>query len=167
MILLRLLHIVLGALWVGVAVFLPFYLMPSLGEAGPDSAGRVMSGLQKRQMHIHMPIAALLTLITGYLLYWKTSAGFAPDFMGSARGMALGTGGALATIAFIIGMAVARPSMTRAVRLSQELQSAPEADRPALVASIQQLRQRGATAGATVAVLVVLALAAMAVARYL
>ena len=48
MIVLRLLHIVLGALWVGIAVFLPLYLMPSLGESGPDAAARVMSGLQKR-----------------------------------------------------------------------------------------------------------------------
>ncbi len=167
MILLRLLHIVSGALWVGIAVFLPFYLMPSLGEAGPDAAGRVMSGLQKRKMHIHLPIAALLTILTGYLLYWKASAGFQPEFMGSGPGIAFGTGGLLATIAFVIGMAVARPSMTKAVRLSQELQTASEGERPELVASIQRLRQRGATAGAAVAVLVLLALVTMAVARYL
>ena len=167
MIVLRLLHIVLGALWVGIAVFLPLYLMPSLGESGPDAAARVMSGLQKRKMHIHLPIAAILTLLTGYMLYWKASAGFQPEFMGSAPGIAFGTGGLLATIAFLIGMLVARPSMTKAVQLSQELATAAEGERPAIVASIQRLRQRGASAGAAVAVLVVLALAAMAVARYL
>ena len=95
MIVLRLLHIVLGALWVGIAVFLPLYLMPSLGESGPDAAARVMSGLQKRKMHIHLPIAAILTLLTGYMLYWKASAGFQPEFMGSAPGIAFGTGGLL------------------------------------------------------------------------
>ncbi len=167
MIVLRLLHIVLGALWVGIAVFLPLYLMPSLGESGPDAAARVMSGLQKRKMHIHLPIAAILTLLTGYMLYWKASAGFQPEFMGSAPGIAFGTGGLLATIAFLIGMLVARPSMVKAVQLSQELATAAEGERPAIVASIQRLRQRGASAGAAVAVLVVLALAAMAVARYL
>lgn len=167
MLLLRLLHIVLGALWVGIAVFLPFYLMPSLGEAGPESAGKVMAGLQKRNVPVLLPIAALLTLVSGFLLYWKVSAGFTPDFMGSPTGIALGTGGLLATVAFVIGVAVARPSMIRVATLSQQLRAASEADRPQLLATIEGLRRRGAVSGQVVAVLLLLTLALMAVARYL
>ena len=42
----RLIHVVAGILWVGFAVFVPFYLSPALAEAGPDSA-KVMAALQR------------------------------------------------------------------------------------------------------------------------
>lgn len=167
MILLRLLHIMLGALWVGVVVFLPFYLMPSLADAGPDSAGKVMGGLERRRIHVILPLVALLTLVSGYALYWKASAGFRAEYMGSHTGMAFGIGGVIATLAFLVGLMVARPAMTKAAEVGQQLATASEADRPSLLAMMQRHRNRGAFAGRIVAILVLLALSAMAVARYL
>ena len=44
---LRLVHVVGGILWVGFAVFVPFYLAPAIAEVGPDG-GKVMAALQRR-----------------------------------------------------------------------------------------------------------------------
>ncbi len=38
MIVLRFLHVVSGALWVGMFAFMTFFLMPAFAEAGPEGA---------------------------------------------------------------------------------------------------------------------------------
>jgi hypothetical protein len=45
---LRLLHIVLGAFWVGTLIFFALFLIPSVRDAGPDGA-KVMAALQRRR----------------------------------------------------------------------------------------------------------------------
>ena len=75
-------------------------------------------------------------------------------------GRAFAFGGAAALIAFLIGIVVMRPAMMRAQRLMQSRD-------PAFAPEIQRLRRRGNVQGRVVGVLLLLALAAMAVARYL
>lgn len=61
-----------------------------------------------------------------------------------------------------------RPAMLRATTLAQALgESTSESEREERVAAIRRLRARGATAGRLVALLLLVAAAAMAVARYL
>ncbi len=45
-VLLRLVHIVLGVLWVGMIAFMVVFLTPALRDAGPDGA-KVMMALQR------------------------------------------------------------------------------------------------------------------------
>jgi uncharacterized membrane protein len=165
-IVLRVVHLVAGGIWVGTAVFVAALLMPSLVEAGP-AGGSVMAALQKRRITAFLPAAAVLTLLSGLRLLWIDSAGFDASYFRSGIGGAFGLGAVLALTAFIIGMAVTRPSMNRAAVLSDSLPSTPEADRGALVDRIRTLRARGAAGGNLIAILVVLAMAAMSVARYL
>src|ERR687891_465683 len=47
LILLRLVHVVFGALWVGMVVFTTFFLAPAVQDTGPDG-GKVMAALQRR-----------------------------------------------------------------------------------------------------------------------
>jgi hypothetical protein len=162
---LRFVHVLSGVLWVGTAVFVSAFLLPSLMEAGP-AAGPVMAGLQKRKMVLYMPILAILAILSGARLLWIDSGGSAA-FFGSRAGMAFSVGGALAVLAFILGMTVTRPAMGRAGEIAQRMPSAPEAERPGLVAEMERLRARGAAAGQWVAVMVLGTTVAMAVARYL
>lgn len=120
MILLRSIHVVLGALWVGIAVFVAFFLMPSLKEIGPD-ANKVMVALQKRGMVTFVPAIAILTLLSGIGLLWKVSSGFGAEYMGSHMGMALSTGALAAIVGWTIGMTVVAPSMYKAATMSQAL----------------------------------------------
>ena len=164
---LRLLHIVFGALWIGFAVFVPFVLMPALIEAGP-AAGPVMGSLQRRGLPKVVSAFAGISILAGVLLLWKVSGGFGSQFMGSHMGIALSTGALSAIVAYAIGMSVVRPAMNKAGELSQGLPSlTSDAERAAQVTAINALRARGAAGGKVVAYLLLLAVAAMAVARYL
>jgi len=162
----RLLHVGLGAFWAGALIFTAYFLLPSVREAGPDGA-KVMAGLMRRRFLTVMPVVAAITILSGLWLYWKVSLGFQPASMGSRWGMAIGTGSVTAVLAFIIGVSVVRPSMLRAAALAEAAASAPAAEREARMAEAQALRARGGTAGRAVAVLLIITVAAMAVARHL
>ncbi|MGH7519023.1 MAG: hypothetical protein ACREOC_16420 [Gemmatimonadales bacterium] len=167
MVLLRLVHIVLGVLWVGMMVFTVVFLTPAVQDAGPDG-GKVMTALQRRGVMTVMPILALGTLLSGIWLYWRASAGFHPSYVASRVGLAFGLGGLASLIAYGLGMTVMRPAMLRATTLAQALGSAKtEPEREAQTVEIQRLRARGAAVARLVALLLILAVAAMAVARYL
>jgi hypothetical protein len=161
----RLLHIMLGAFWAGTLIFNAIFLLPALGDVGPDAA-KVAAALQRRRFMTIMPIVALLTILSGLWLYWRVSGGFAPGFMGSAQGQTLGAGAVATLVAYVIGLAVVRPNMSRAGLLGQRIAQAPPGEREALVAQAATARQRSAAGNRWVAGLLVLALAAMAVARY-
>src|SRR5688500_8110629 len=67
LLLLRLTHIALGAIWVGTMVFMVVFLTPALRDAGPAGAP-IMGSLQRRGFMVVMPVLALLTIISGFLL---------------------------------------------------------------------------------------------------
>jgi uncharacterized membrane protein len=164
---LRLLHIVLGAFWVGTLIFFALFLIPSVRDAGPDGA-KVMAALQRRRFLDVMPAVAVVTILSGFWLYWRISGGFSSAWVTSPSGLALGIGGALAIVAFLIGVGIMRPAALRAGALAQQAGALPQgSERSAQLAIVQQLRSRSVTAGRGVAVLLALATALMAVARYL
>lgn len=167
MIALRLLHVVLGVFWAGTLFFVAWFLIPSVGEAGPDGA-KMMQALQRRGMLNIVPVAALLTILSGLVLYWRVSGGFQPAWAGSALGMSLGIGAVAAIVAFIIGVFVMRAATLRAGALTQTVPQLTDASaRDARMAEIQGLRMRAATAARWVASLLLIAVVTMAVARYL
>lgn len=166
MVVLRLLHIVVGVFWAGTIVFAAWLLVPAVGDAGPEG-GKVVAALQRRRMMDILPVSALITIVTGFWLYFRISGG-SPTFAGSRAGMALGGGGVLATIGFVIGFLVMRPAQTAVAAMASRLPTMPEgAERAAVTAEMQRLRVRAAKAGRIIAALVLLSTALMAVARYL
>jgi hypothetical protein len=162
----RLLHVGFGAFWVGAALFNFFFLGPAFQAAGPDGA-KFAGFLMKGGMMLWLPLAAVVTLLSGLWLYWRLSGGFTPEFMGSGQGQALGVGALAATLAFVVGLAVVRPSMMKAGALGQRAAQAAGAERESLMAQSQKLQARAGSIGRWVNVLLIVALAAMAVARYL
>jgi len=162
---LRLVHVVSGALWVGFVMFTVFYLVPSVQEAGPDG-GKVMAAMQRRGVMAVTPMLALATLLSGLWLYWRVSGGFQSGFMRSGTGMTFGLGAAAAIVAYAIGMIVMRPAMLRAAALMQDVGALAPGERERRVAESGRLRKRGADAGRAVALLLLVAVSAMAVARY-
>ena len=165
LVVMRLIHVSLGVFWVGTMVFNAMFLGPSVRDAGPDGA-KVMAGLMRRRFMDVMPAVAILNILSGLWLYWKMSGGFEPAYMRSGTGMTFGTGGLLAIVAFVIGVTVVRPSMLKAMALSPTVAQASPAERDALMARVQALRGKAMGAGKVVAILLGLAVAAMAIARY-
>ena len=165
MIVLRFLHVVSGALWVGMFAFMTFFLMPAFAEVGPES-GKVQGALMKRGIPIIMPLIALVTLVTGFWLFQRLSGGAAGAFMKTPTGRAFGVGGLSALLAFLVGVIVGRPVMMRMAKLGESLPTAVPAERPGISAEMQRLRARSATLNRVVMALLLIALTAMAVARY-
>lgn len=160
---LRVVHVVLGAIWVGFVVFTTFYLAPAVKDAGAPG-GTVMGALQRRGIMTFLPILAFGTLGSGVWLYGIVSNGFSPAYSQSRIGLTFGIGGVLAILAFITGLAIMRPAMMRSMTLAQSLgASSTDRDR----AELQRLQARGASAGRAVVVLLLLATVAMSIARYL
>jgi uncharacterized membrane protein len=153
MIVLRLIHIMSGAMWVGMMAFTVFFLTPAMAEAGPAESGKLMAALQKQRIMIVTPVLALLTIGSGLWLMIRVYGG--PGNLAASRmGMALNVGAAAAILAFLIGIIWMRPLMMRATTATDP-------------AEALRLRARGGMLGRLVARLLFLALAAMAVARYL
>ena len=163
---LRLVHVVFGVFWAGTLILFATFLIPAIQETGPDG-GKVMAALQRRGVMNVIPVAAIVTVLSGIWLYWRLSDGFSSAWMISPYGEAMGGGGVLAIIALAIGLGVMRPAALRATALAAAMAANP--DDPANAtrgAAAQKLRQRVAAAGKIVAVLLALATAAMAVGRY-
>ncbi len=151
MLLARLLHVVVGVFWAGAVFFNAFLLGPAVRDAGPEG-GKIMGALARRGMLTIMPVAGLITILSGFWLYWRVSAGFNPDYMGSRPGMVYGFGMITSLIALAIGFLVMRPSIIKAATAE-----------PALA---QRLRQRAAAGGLWVAFFVGIAVISMAIGRY-
>jgi hypothetical protein len=166
LLLMRALHIGLGAFWVGAIILNAVFLGPAIRDAGPDGA-KVGAALMRRRMFDVMPLVAIVSMLAGIWLYWRVSGGFQTEYMRSATGMMLGFGAAASIVGFAIGAMVMRPAMMKAAALTQAAATADPSARDANLAQAQALRMRAATTGNIVAALLIIALIAMSIARYL
>ena len=163
--LLRLIHIVGGVFWVGSVMFATYVLMPGLRAAGPAVAGPLMGQLGKK-IPIFMMASALLTMTAGIWLLMIDSAGAPGMFMRSGPGRTFAIGGALAIVAFLIGLAINLPASRRmgAIAAAAAQRGGPPNAEEAAV--MQRLQGRLSAASQVVTLLLILATAAMALARY-
>lgn len=149
---LRLLHIVLGAFWVGAIFFTALFLLPAMAAAGPDAA-KVAQELQRRRFMTVIPIAALLTILTGLDMMRRVSVNFNPAWFGTGSGMTFTIGSVAGIVAFIVGFFFMRPLMLKA-------QTLPPAEG-------QPLRARAMLLNRVVAALLLVAVSTMAVGRFM
>lgn len=163
---LRLLHIVLGVFWVGAVVFIGFFLIPSIRATGA-AGGAVMQRLTSRQMPLWLMGASILNVLSGFGLYWHDSAGFSSSaWLASGPGRTFGLGAVLALVAIVIGMAVNSRAAKQMGDLAARFQAAGRPPSPEEAATMQRLQDRLAKGAVLAAILLLLATAAMAAARY-
>ncbi|HET7791668.1 MAG TPA: hypothetical protein VFK78_12820 [Gemmatimonadales bacterium] len=163
---LRLLHIVLGVFWAGSMIFVMIMLEPALRDLGPDG-GRVMQALVKRGWLVIVPVSAILTILAGLGLMWVVSGGFKPEWFATppARGFSIGALAAMAALG--VGMRVTRPTAVKLQAAGAAAASAPPAEREARQAEVTMLRNRLTSSTRWVGTLLLIAVAFMAVSRYL
>jgi hypothetical protein len=164
---LRLIHIVAGAVWVGAAIFVTFLLMPVLGGLGP-TAGAVMAGLQKKGLFVVLPVLAILTILSGLRLIWIVSGGFNGSYFATPAGATYAVAGGTAILAFVLGFTLSRPLGARMGALAAQLgQAGTEDEKARLGRELAATRQMSTRVGYFVTALLFVATAGMAVARYL
>ena len=164
--LLRVIHVVAGALWVGGVVFLARFLLPSVRAAGP-AAGPVMEQLSARKLTVYVPVTAVLTILAGLGLYWHDSGGFrSHEWLSSPSARTFGAGGAIGLVVWLLGVAVISPASQRMVALGTAMQQAGRPPAPEQIAEMQALQAKMSWSSRTAAALLIITTILMAVARY-
>ena len=163
--LLRVLHILVAALWVGAAGLLAMIVMPAIGDAGAVG-GSFLGSLHRRKLHAFMAASALLTVLSGIGLYWVLTAGFDPAIVWSHSGLMFGIGGLCGLLAMIVGGSMIGPGFVRLAELAAQAGSLPEAERGTHARQISATRQRTMLASKGALGLIVVALVLMSLGHY-
>jgi len=159
---LRVIHIAFGAFWVGGVIVTGFFLLPTVkatGQIGGQFAGQLMARTRLLTM---LTAAGGISVLAGIILYGGLWAG--TGMSGPALWYAIG--GAIAIVVIILGAAIAKPTADKLGALGRALagQGTPptaeqNAEREALMNRLTSVVQLNA-------VLLVVTVIFMAIARY-
>ena len=168
MLIFRFLHIVAGALWVGSAFLFSGFIGPSAAEVGP-SAGPLLTALvKKRRLPTVIKALSGITVLAGWIIWLKDMDlyGGLSEWLGTNFGLVLTIGAVLASIAFVIGMIGIAPNVERLVDLGGEIAAGGGQPTPEQGAEMGRTQKALETASKVDLVLLLLAVSAMATARY-
>lgn len=166
MILLRLIHILGAIFWVGSAMFTGFFLIPSLKET-PAVMGQVGQALTKTGFMIAMPVVGLLVILSGGTMLWIQSGGHMHEYMMTPSGHTFTMAGGLGILALVFGLVFTKPANMKAAKIGGQLQSATDAaEKSRLQGEMAAAQKSAALYTMIVTILMILAAAGMAVARY-
>jgi hypothetical protein len=164
MVVLRLIHFVGGVFWAGTMFFIVVFLLPTVAAVGP-AGGQFMQRLAVHtRFSMGMGIAAGLTILSGFGMYARVSSGFQGAWMASGTGVTLAIG-ALAAIAGAISGGMTGSTGQRLGNLMSSVQ-AKGGPTAAQTAEAQALQQRMSRLSHLTAVLLLIAVIMMAIARY-
>ncbi len=158
---LRILHIVPAAVWVGSAVFLALILEPAMRRAGPQVAMGLGPHLAKRIFAVILT-AALLTIAFGLVLVDRTPGRDFGQLFTTTWGWVIGFGLITSVVALATGLTTGQ-TMNRVVAIGQSLEGPPS---PEQGAEIARLQTRARILTWITAALVIVAVGLMASARF-
>lgn len=160
--LLRIIHIVAGVFWVGGTLIMTFFVGPAIGatgESGQKFVGHLMNNLKFSN---RMAAAAGSTILAGLILFGLDARAGA-TWLSSNFATGLGIGAVFALIGFVTGIMVGRTTRAMA-QLGAQMQGKPSPDQ---LARMQAIQKQQATYSNLTAIMLVLAVIFMAIARYL
>jgi hypothetical protein len=167
MVFFRIVHIVTGVIWVGSLFVVVVFLQPIAAAIGPAGAP-FMAEIRRRRLVDVVLLDALITVAAGSFLYWRdwhTYPSFG-DWIGSRFGLTLTVGALLAVAVVVIAAIVTRPTIGRLGALGRQVAEAGGAPSSEVAARISGLQHRLVVAERVTFALVLLAVVAMASARY-
>ena len=159
---LRLLHIIFGSFWVGSAIFFAFILEPQTRALGSDVRRPVMAAVG-RVMGRSLTVSAVISILAGLALVLRLRLGDLGALFESGWGWAI-LAGFLASLAALVFNGLSGMSMARLERLEVALQGRQPTQEEA--ARLEGLRRRMRSTAQGAAVLLIVTVIAMAVARY-
>ena len=164
----RTIHVVGAISWGGAIFLLVVFLQPTAKAVGPAAGPFMGELLGKRKLGTVILWIAGTTIVGGALLYWHDWQQFGSlgDFVGTRFGLGLTIGSVSATVAFLVGLLLTRPTIDRMLALGGKMAAAgtpPPAD---LVQELQRTQVRARSLAKTNLAFVTLAAVTMATARY-
>lgn len=167
MIVLRIIHVGAACYWLGASIFLAGVMSPTVASSGESGRRFFLYLNQQKRYGMSFPLAGILTILSGFLLYERLSAGFNMDWIQSRPGVALSIGGILGVIAMFYGGAVHGKLSFELTELAQKLAATENESSFAQNPELNSLLEHEHRAGYVTVVLVGLSLILMVSARYL
>jgi len=165
--LLRIAHIVGGVFWAGSSFLMAGFIEPTVRGAGDDGR-RFMQRLNSHsRFSAAIAAASGATVLAGLWLMWIVSSGFGAAFFSTGRGGALGIGMWAALVAFVLGFVMMNRPLRKLAGIGAAAAAAGGPPSPAQMAEMEKLTGTVRLGGRLVAVLLLIAVALMAGARYL
>ena len=160
--LLRIVHILGGVFWVGGALFIAFFLGPTIG-ATADAGQKVMGHLVgKLKISSRISAVAGSTVLAGAILYWIDSDGLRSAWMKSGAGTGFTIGALFGLVGFVLGIMVGRVVKDMG-QLAVQMQGKPTPEQLAQMGALQK-RQMMLSSYSTYALII--AVIFMSIARY-
>ena len=166
MVVLRLIHIISGAFWVGAVLSIGFFILPAqraIGAPGMLFVRQLMMGQKFRANVIGAAVLTILSGLTMYIRYAMAGGGWAE----SNTGKILGLGAVTAIIAAGIGTGYTGKIGKKMLALGGEIQASGGPPTDTQKAEMEALQGKMQNAFRIVASLLLITVAAMASARYL
>ena len=168
MIVFRFLHIVAGMLWVGSAFLFVGFIGPSAAEVGPSAGPLLTAAVKKRKVAKVITALGGVTVLAGWILWLRNMSQYPSlgDWVTSSFGLVLTVGGVLATISAVFGTIGVGRNVERLVDLGGEIAASGGPPTPEQQSRLDQLSISLERNGKTDLILLLLAVFAMATARY-
>ena len=157
---LRTLHILVAALWLGAAALLTIIILPAIRTSGA-TGNEFIAEAVRRGLPKFMASVAGLTVLSGLILYWQWAGMVGPAGTHGTGAIMLMVGALAGVAAAIIGGAILAPAAKKLAALALE-SSADDSRQSRMVA----LHQRMATATKFALTLLVIALLLMSMSRF-
>jgi uncharacterized membrane protein len=163
----RFIHVVTGVLWAGALIFIAWILLPAIRATGPSGGALMQQLVRVQRLPVYLMLLAILAILSGLSLFWLDAKAFGEAWMHTGPGRTFSAGGALAILAAILGMAVNTPTAKKMGALIGSIQASGAPPSPEQAAEIGRLQHRLFRATQAAAVLILLAVICMGVARYI
>ena len=167
----RIFHIGAGVAWVGSVYFLVVFVQPTSAAIGPAAAPFMGHLLGERKLVDRIIGLAAVTILAGLILYLKdmSNVGGFGDWIGESQGLVFTIGGLAAIAALAIGVFGTRPAVQQLLAVGGQIAQATQgggAPPPELAAQVPVLQARTKVLARVSFALLVVAVIAMATAKY-
>src|SRR5262249_30812677 len=167
----RVFHIGAGIAWVGSVYFLVAFVQPASAAVGPAATPFMTELLGARRLVDRILGLAGVTVLAGLILYLKdmNAVGGFGDWIGSAEGLAFTVGGLCAITAMLIGAFGTKPAVGELLGIGRQIGQATQEGGPPppeLAARVPVLQEKLKMFGRVGFAFLVVAVFAMATARY-
>ena len=167
MIVLRVVHIICGVFWAGAVMIMAWFVLPTaqaMGQPGGAFMQRLMFG---QRLRVFVGGAMGLTILSGLTMYIWLAMETDGAWARSRMGVTLGVGAVAAIIAGGMGGAIIGRVGEKMAALGAKIQASGSPPTDADKAQLESYQRRMRSAFRIIAVLLVIAIIAMAGARYL
>ena len=163
----RLIHICFGVFWGGVIIFMPIFLLPTVRALGYEGGKFMQTLIKTNNFLIWVNISALLTILSGLLLYERVSGGFGMNWIHGGMGTMITIGAVFALVGWVVANIMQKPAATKMVKIGKEIVDAggsPSAEQQQEMGKLEAKLFKGAQITAW---LIGIAVITMSVARYI